>query len=114
MSIIKHIKRITYINYLISKKSTGSLENFAQKNNISTRTLSEILCDMKELGFPIKFDRNKNSYIYTEEGEMVKNLFLKYGEVLNRQELKIIGKDDELCFSEKAIFVPCNNSENNL
>lgn len=103
----KYINRIAFIDYLIRKKATGDLEAFARKNDVSTRTLSDILKDMKELGFPIKFDRSKNSYVYEEEGEMIKSLFLKYGDVLSRDEMKQIGTVENLCFSEKAVFVLC-------
>jgi hypothetical protein len=112
MSMIRYLKRITFIDYLIQKKGTGNLETFAIKNNVSTRTLSDIIKEMRELGFPIKYDRCKNSYVYEEEGEMIKSLFLKYGKVLDREELRQIGRVENLCFCEKAIFVPCVEEQN--
>ncbi len=50
MGMKKYINRITFIDYLIKKKATGDLEAFARKNNVSARTLSDILKEMKELG----------------------------------------------------------------
>jgi len=38
---------------------------------------------MKELSFPIKYDRTRNTYYYDEAGEMVKNLFIKDGQNLS-------------------------------
>jgi hypothetical protein len=107
MGLKTYVTRITFIDYLIKKKATGSLDTLARKNNLSRRSLAEILKEMKELGFPIKFDRVKNSYIYEEDGEMIKSLFLKYGDVLSRKEMKQTGSIENLCFSEKAIFRPC-------
>jgi len=108
--MIKYINRIKFMDHLIKRKATGNLETFARKNRISKSTLSEIIQEMKELGFPIKYDRTRNTYYYEQDGEMIKCLFLKYGEVLTRNETQKIGKDEELCFSKTAIFELCQNS----
>lgn len=110
MSIIRHFKRVQYIDHMIKNKATGSLEEFARKNSLSKTTLSEILNEMKEMGFPIKYDRKRNSYYYEENGQMIKQLFLKFGEVLPRDELKQSNiNTTELCFSPNAIFEPCKD-----
>jgi hypothetical protein len=107
MSIIKHFKRVQYIDYVIRHKATGDLKTFARRNNISKTTLSEILTEMKAMGFPIKYDRTKKTYFYEENGEMVNCLFLRYGQVLDRNSLKTIDTADKLCFSPNAIFELC-------
>lgn len=109
MPLLKYIKRITYIDFIIRRKATGNLETFAKKNNLSKRALTDIIQEMKELGFPIKFSRSKNSYYYEEDGEMVRCLFAKKGELLGREELDQIGNADNICFSRVKVFEICSN-----
>lgn len=103
-TITRHINRIIFINYLIRRNRTEDLETLANKKGISKSTRSAIILEMKSLGFPIKFNRKIHSYFYEGEGEMIKSLFLKYGEVLSRKEMQHVGNIEELCFSEKAVF----------
>ncbi|MCW3467825.1 hypothetical protein [Chitinophaga nivalis] len=107
MAIMKYINRLKYIDYMIQRKATGNLDHFAKRNNVSRSTLSEILNDMKEMGYPIKYDRGRRTYYYEEAGEMISCLFLKYGEVLPREKMKQIGMIDKLCFSPTAVFELC-------
>jgi hypothetical protein len=111
MSILRHIKRLQFIDFLIKKRATGDLETFAKKNRLSKRGLTVVIQQMKEMGFPIKYDRSRNTYYYEEEGEMVKCLFIKKGEVLSREEVAKItcGDANDLCFSKTAIFELCEN-----
>ncbi len=111
MAILRQIKRLQYIDYVIGKKATGSLETFARKNRLSKRGLAIILQEMKEMGFPIKYSRQQNTYYYEEEGEMVKCLFIKYGELLSREDTaNITSGAENLCFSKVAVFEVCDNS----
>jgi len=106
MAILKHVKRLIYIDNLIRRKATGSLENFAAKNGLCKRAMTDVINEMKELGFPIKYDRSRHTYYYHEQGEMVKNLFVKNGQILSKEEIGKVGMDD-LCFSEITIFELC-------
>lgn len=110
MSILKHIKRLKYIDYMIRKKATGDLETFARKNGLCKSALAKVIAEMKELGFPIRYNRIKNTYYYEEDGEMVKCLFITKGKILSHEELKAIGKDENLCFSKVKIFELCKNT----
>ncbi len=111
MAILRQIKRLQYIDYVIRKKATGSPEAFARKNRLSKRGLAIILREMKEMGFPIKYSKQQNTYYYEEEGEMVKCLFVKYGEVLCREDTaNITSNAGNLCFSKVAVFEVCDNS----
>ncbi len=74
LSVQKYIERIRYIDSLISKRGTGSVEQLAAKLNLSRRTTLDYLREMKELGCPIKYCRKRNSYYYTEEG----NVFISF------------------------------------
>jgi len=54
MGILRQIKRLQYIDYIIRRKATGNLETFSEKNRLSKRGLSAILQEMREMGFPGK------------------------------------------------------------
>jgi len=109
MSVLRYFLRLQYIDFLIRRKATGDQEAFAQKNRLSKRGLAKVLEDMKQMGFPIKYDKNKRSYCYTKEGKMAQKLFVENSEVLSRHELKQGFLDDlnNICFSETSIFEPC-------
>jgi hypothetical protein len=65
---------------------------------------------MKEIGFPLKYDRQLNTYYYEEDGGMTECLFVKKGEILSEDEIKdIIGGRDstEICFSKYKVFEVC-------
>lgn len=115
MSLLKHLRRIEFINYLISKKATGDLQTFATKNRLSKRGLLNVLQDMKEYGFDIKYDRVRQTYYYGNKEQ--KKLFLNLANmpdtwVLTREELREIsvhGTMDytDICFSPTQTFEKC-------
>lgn len=107
MALLKHLNRLKYMDFMIKRKATGNLETFARKNSLCKRALAEVLHEMRELGFPIKFDRNKNTYYYSEEGKMVERLFVKEGKILSKEEAAKVGDINSLCFSETSIFQLC-------
>jgi uncharacterized protein YjiK len=107
MSLLKAIKRLEYANFLIRKKATGDLETFAAKMKLSKRAVKELVLQMRELGAAISYDRQRKTYYYAENGEFSIAKFMKYGEILTNEEAAKIGKPEELCFSEKAVFVLC-------
>jgi hypothetical protein len=111
MSILRQIKRLKFIDFLVRKKATGSLQTFAKKNSLSKRGLTNIIEEMREMGFPIKFSRQLNSYYYEEDGEMVQYLFIKKGQILSREELShLVGNGtNNLCFSKTNVFEVCDN-----
>lgn len=75
MSILKYIKKVESLHYLIQKRATGNRAEFARKAGMSKSMLSVYLQEMKELGFPIRYDRCRNTYYYEYEGFMVRSLF---------------------------------------
>jgi hypothetical protein len=109
MSVIRHIRRLQFIDYLIRKKATGNLEVFADKNRLSKSGLMQVLNDMKEMGFPIKYNRTLHTYFYERDGQMVQCLFIESGRTLSRNEtLEVSGGDaGNLCYSETTIFERC-------
>jgi hypothetical protein len=107
MALLKHIKRLKYIDYMIKRKATGDLEQFARKNGLCKRAMTDVLSEMKELGFPIKYDRTRQTYYYDEVGEMVKQLFIKDGQFLLKEQIVKIENTDNLCFSDLTVFAVC-------
>ena len=107
MALLKHINRLKYVDYMIRRKATGDLNRFAQKNGLCKRAMASVLQEMRELGFPIKFDRKRNTYYYQEQGEMVKALFVKGDQLLSRDQIAVIGNLGNLCFSEVNVFERC-------
>ncbi len=112
MSILRHFKRLQFIDYLIRKKATGNLNNFARKNQLSKRGLTKVLQEMKELGFPIKYSRDLECYYYEQEGKIVECLFMKESDTLpeeTAQKLNAAGPHN-LCFSDVTVFEVCKNT----
>ena len=109
MSIFKYFLRLQYNDFLITKKATGEPETFAAKNRLSKSGLAIVLKEMRQMGFPIKYDKNQQSYCYTKKGKMVQKLFIENEEILSRNDLRVTGGTNvnNLCFSETSIFEPC-------
>lgn len=83
------------------------METFARKMKLSTRSVKKLVSDMREMGAGISYDRQRKTYYYTEYGEFCIPKFMKYGQILTRDEAALVGKPEELCFDEKAVFVRC-------
>jgi hypothetical protein len=75
MSVLRYFKKLQLIDSLIRRKATGNQKQFAEKILMSRSMLNEYLKEMKELGFPINYCKQKKTYYYEEEGSMVKKLF---------------------------------------
>ena len=112
MSIYKYFLRLRYIDFLVRRKATGDYATFAKKNHLSKAGLSKVIKDMKEMGFPIKYDKNQRTYFYTKDGRMVEQLFFEESIILSRDDMKDVGTADvdNLCFSETSIFEPCEKN----
>lgn len=65
MPLSKYLERVERIDYMISRKSTGTPKELAAKLALSERSLYELINQMKELGAPITYSNARNSYIYT-------------------------------------------------
>lgn len=87
MSLKKKLSRLQYIDSLISRKATGDTITLAKKLNLSRSQTLEHIKEMKEVGFPIKFCRCYNSYIYTKNGKLVHQLFHSD---LSKEEMRTI------------------------
>lgn len=71
MAFLKYFLRVQQLDDLIRRKATGSPATLAKKMNLSRSVLMDYLQDMRKLGFPIKYDRHRNTYYYEEnEGKV--------------------------------------------
>lgn len=71
MSTTDYFKVLKRMDRLIYLKATGSPEDFASRLAVSKRSLFNYLSVMKELGAPIRYSRNFESYIYNSDGRFV-------------------------------------------
>jgi len=71
MSINTYLERMHRIDRLIRLSATGSPNQLAVKLGISKRMVYKYLDEMKKLGAPIEYDKCRNSYIYTAQGQLL-------------------------------------------
>lgn len=67
MTILEKIEQIERVDALIRRKATGSLSELATRLGISERYVYILIKLMKNLGGPIYFDNDCNSYCYEEK-----------------------------------------------
>src|SRR5688572_16430750 len=108
MSLLKQFKRLIFIDYLIRKRATVILETFAKKNLLSKPGMSNILHDMKALGFAIKFCRKTNTYYYDQTATLKRPFFESLGPLSENDKYQL-GKISlkDLCFSDTVVFMKC-------
>lgn len=75
MAILRYIQKLQQLDALIRKRSTGNQKEFCRKTSMSRSLLNNYLSEMKALGFPIEYDKEKNTYYYSEEGSLAPRLF---------------------------------------
>lgn len=75
MPLLKYIQRMQRIDALIRRKATGNADELAKKLNLSRSAIMEYIHDLRELGFPIGYNKRRHSFYYEHEGKMVDNLF---------------------------------------
>ena len=109
MSFIKYLIRIKYIDCLIRKGATGDLMTLSKKLKLSKSAVSYILKEMKEVGFPIKYSKDRSSYYYEEKGKMTEQFFLK--DMADEELRKITGGKNsfQICLKSNNTGTWCNN-----
>jgi predicted DNA-binding transcriptional regulator YafY len=73
----QYFVRLQTIDRLIRIKGTGPPRQLAGKLGISERALYDFLELMKDMGAPITYNKNRQSYMYKEDGGF-EMLFKKY------------------------------------
>jgi hypothetical protein len=89
MSFLKYLHRLERIDGLIRRKATGTPEEFAERLGLCRSALMEYIREMKELGAPIAYCKQRQSYYYEEE----KQLFIGFtsNRLSEKQERSISG-----------------------
>jgi len=60
--------RISIIDHLIQMECTGNAQQLAAQLGMARSTLFKYLDDMKELGAPIAYNRQRNTFYYRHKG----------------------------------------------
>ncbi len=71
MSFIDDRLKLERLDQLIRLEATGSPDELAEKMNTTSRTIYRTMKDLKEIGCPIYFNKNKNSYCYKCPGKLI-------------------------------------------
>ncbi|MCU0445561.1 MAG: hypothetical protein MUE85_11655 [Microscillaceae bacterium] len=69
------LRRLSYLDFLISRKATGNVNELAERMQISRSNLHLYLRVLREdLQAPVKYCRKSQSYSYSEEWSLEKGL----------------------------------------
>lgn len=66
MTFFDHIDRIKRLHLLIRHKSTGSPSELADRMDVSRSTLFRHLDDLRSMGAPIAYEKDRQTYYYEE------------------------------------------------
>jgi len=64
MNLLDEIYRFERLDRLIRLESTGNSNELAEKFKVSKRTAYRLISILKEIGCPVYYNQNKNSYCY--------------------------------------------------
>jgi len=67
MTLLQKLQQIERVDALIRRKSTGSPADLATRLNTSERCVYDLIKLMKQIGAPIYFCQQRNSYCYEED-----------------------------------------------
>jgi predicted transcriptional regulator len=104
MSFIDNKEKLERLDQLIRLKATGNLNELANKFDSSKRTISRTIKDLKEIGCPIYFSKELNSYCYEYPGKLI----IKFEELDNSELYKIKGG-----FLKKIFTMPNSGNDAN-
>lgn len=66
MKLLENVVFMDRVICLIKRSSTGDASNFAAKLGMSERNLHRLISDMREVGFPVKYNAEIRSYTFDE------------------------------------------------
>ena len=70
MQALKFISRTKRLDTLIRRKSTGTPAQLANRLGVSEATIYRYIQELKFMGAPIKYCRERQSYKYEKEFEL--------------------------------------------
>ncbi len=71
MNVSETKEKLEKINTLIRLKATGTPKDLAKKLNTTERTVFRIIKQLKEMGCPIFYNKQRESYCYEEKGKLI-------------------------------------------
>lgn len=71
MNIIDIKEELERVDRLIRLKATGSPKDLADKLCISERHVYRIINQLKDIGCPVYFNKERGSYCYSDEGKLI-------------------------------------------
>ncbi len=87
MNLQEQLNFITRMHQLIKLKATGTPEKFAERLDISVSTLYRLIYKMKEMDFPIIYDKQRECYCYEKEVSFIFEVrFVEGGEKAKRKD----------------------------
>lgn len=62
MKFLKYIEKLETIKYLSQHKRTGTVEELAERLNVSPRTVRRMVQQLRDQGFSITYNRLRYTY----------------------------------------------------
>lgn len=70
MGLERYMERLRKFDYLVYHQMTGNPESFAKKLQMSRSSFYEFLEEVKLMGVPVQYNRDKKSYYYEKKGRI--------------------------------------------
>lgn len=71
MTFTERLRCIKRIDHLAQMKATGNVKQLTQTLGVSRTSLFRYIDDLKELGAPIVYCRDRETYLYEENFELI-------------------------------------------
>ena len=100
MSIIDNKNKLERLDHLIRIKATGTPEELACKFDTTKRTIYRTINELKEIGCPIYYSKERDSYCYKYEGKLIIKFESLDKDVLNKINggfVKSFFMSDKIC-----------------
>lgn len=75
--LLQQIELIERVDRLVRLKATGSPKKLAEKLDLSESSLYRLLDTIKDLGAPVEFSADHESYVYGQDVKFKCGFFLK-------------------------------------
>ncbi len=63
-NLFEKLRQLERLDQLIRMKATGNPASLARRFNISERKVYRLISELKDMGFPIKYCKERQSYYY--------------------------------------------------
>jgi len=83
MKLIEHIHLLTRLDNLIRRKATGTPKDLSNKLGVSERHAYRLINDLKNIGFPIAYNRIQDSYCYNGQVSLQFSILINGDNIIN-------------------------------